>query len=44
MLFAVTTNGNAVDLLLMAVMLSVITVSIADSNAVGNLAGILVKK
>jgi hypothetical protein len=44
MLSAVTTNVNAVDSLLMAVMLSVITVSIADSNAVGNLADILVKK
>jgi len=39
-----TTNDNVVVLLSTLVMLSVITVSIAGSNAVGNRADISVKK
>jgi hypothetical protein len=37
MLSAVTTSVNVADLLSMPATLSAITVSIADSNAVGNL-------
>jgi hypothetical protein len=44
MLSAVMTNANVADLLSMAEMLSAIIVSIADLNAVGNQAGISVKK
>jgi hypothetical protein len=44
MLSAVTIKDNVVDLLLTAVMQLVITVSIADSNAVGNLEDTSVKK
>ena len=44
MRYAVMTNDNVVDLLSMVVMLLAITVLIADSNVVGNLAGILAKR
>jgi len=40
----VTTKDSVADLLSTAVMLSAITVSIVDSNAVGNQADISVKK
>jgi hypothetical protein len=42
--FVATTSVNVADLLSTVGMQSAITVSIADSNAVGNLADISVKK
>jgi hypothetical protein len=44
MRFAVRINDNVVGLLSTAVMQLAITVSIVDSNAVGNPAGISVKR
>jgi hypothetical protein len=44
MRYVVTTNVNVAGLLSMVVMRLVIIVSIADSNAVGNLADISAKK
>jgi hypothetical protein len=44
MRLVVTTNDNVAALLSMPVMLSAITVSIVDLNAVGNQADISVKK
>jgi len=44
MLSVVMTKDNAVDLLLMVAMLSVIIALIVDSNAVGNLADISAKR